>query len=110
MYYLHLLQHQQQKQQLPSPVLQLLSGLLQDACKRPCICSNAKVVLCCLSSLGVQLPPCQVSTLVEPELLAWMADPQLVQDSKQDSSKPTDCYSLENTLERCSLPVRPCQL
>ncbi|WIA11812.1 hypothetical protein OEZ85_011902 [Tetradesmus obliquus] len=33
-----------------------------------------------------------------------MADPQLVQDSKQDSSKPADCYSLEATLQRCSLP------
>jgi hypothetical protein len=107
MYYLHLpSQQQQQAQQLPAPVLQLLSGLLQDGGKRPCVCSNAKVVLCCLSGLGLRLPPCQVSTLLDPELLAWMADPQLVQDSKQDSSKPTDCYSVENTLERCSLPVR----
>jgi hypothetical protein len=100
-------QRQQQQQQLPSHILQLLSGLLQDAGKQPCICSNAKVVLCCLCALGLVLPACQVSTLVDPELLAWMADPQLVQDSKQDSSKPTDCYSLANTLERSSLPVRP---
>jgi hypothetical protein len=106
MYYLHLPPLQQQvQQQLPAPVLQLLSGILQDAGKQPCVCSNAKVVLCCLSGLGLQLPACHVSTLLDPEVLAWMADPQLVQDSKQDSSKPTDCYSLENTLERCSLPV-----
>ena len=103
MYYHHLAATdgppmQQQERQLSTDALQLLSGLLSSRSCCPCVCSNAKAALCGLAGLGVDIPAAGSVSLVDPEVLAWLADPQLVQDCKQ-----ADCYTLQVQLERLGL-------
>ena len=59
------------------------------------MCCGAKAVLCCLAQQGLVMPGAAAVSLVDPELLGWLLDPQLVQDTKQDA-----CYSLDQQLRR----------
>jgi hypothetical protein len=88
---------------LPPHALQLLDAVLQPPNSRPCVCCAAKAVMCSLALLGYTLPAAQRVAVVDPELLGWLLDSQLVQDCKGEG-----CYSLEAQLRTTGgLQVRP---
>jgi hypothetical protein len=104
-YLIHLWERQQAGRQqaapmLPPHVLQLLQAVLCDSALRPCICCGAKAVLCALMEQGLQLPCASAVSLIDPELLGWLLDPQLIQDTKQEA-----CYTLQQQLSRSGLQV-----
>eukprot|EP00775_Hariotina_reticulata_P003333 gene3333-3610_t len=90
-------QLQQLADKLSPAALVLLQDLLWSS-SRPCVCPSAQAVLCSLSHLGLpltQLPASDLAVL-DPEVLAWLQDPQLVQDSKDVQS----VYTLQEQFSR----------
>ncbi|GAB4813275.1 hypothetical protein N2152v2_000321 [Parachlorella kessleri] len=78
---------------------QLLSNQL------PVVCFNMQGVLRALHSLGLAVPPPQRLSLIDPRLLAWLAEPQLVQRAE----KELEDYGLQELLAR-HLPGNALQL
>jgi hypothetical protein len=91
---------QQQQKVLPAHVQQLLQAVLCDTGKRPCVCCSAKAVLCSLANQGLPLQAASCASVIDPELLGWLLDPQLIQDTKDEA-----CYTLEQQLSRNGMKV-----
>lgn len=92
-------------QGIPQQTTALLSQLLQ-ADVKPCFCCDAKAVLCTLQQqCGWGLPAAETLRLVDPCVLAWLYEPQLLQGASaaEQTSNELQCYSLLPLLARYQL-------
>lgn len=88
---------------MSSMLLDLLRGVGGDipptsSSLRPCVTHGATPLLVTLASLGLPLLPAHEAQLLDAGIMAWLLDPQLIQDSGGRAA--ADCYGLTLTSQR----------